>query len=164
MVVEGKCRRQNQRVEVKRKEQDCWSRICLVLVKNWAASQTTGNLRERLSDWRRQHLDKEIAVLFTRRVEKAIHPHSLGDRLEAEHNGCACSNKHPVQENLQPINHHTTDSFLSGFFFFSLFQISLLLACLLAPSTCRSLNIQPLSICLPLSHSQHMRFSQRYAS
>lgn len=119
MVVEGKCRRQNQRVEVKRKEQDCWSRICLVLVKNWAASQTTGNLRERLSDWRRQHLDKEIAVLFTRRVEKAIHPHSLGDRLEAEHNGCACSNKHPVQENLQPINHHTTDSFLSGFFFLS---------------------------------------------
>ena len=80
MVVEGKCGRQNQRVEVKRKEQDCWNRICLVWAENWAASQTTGNLRERLSDWRRQHLDKEIAVLSAHAEGREGYPSSFAGR------------------------------------------------------------------------------------
>lgn len=60
MVEEKNCLRQN-RFEGKRNEPVGIE--CLVSVKYQATSQMTGDLEECLSDWGRQHLDKEIGVL-----------------------------------------------------------------------------------------------------
>lgn len=46
-------------------------------MKNQATSQTMGNLRERLSDWRRQHLDKEIGALSVNMKGREGYPSSF---------------------------------------------------------------------------------------
>lgn len=62
---------------------------------------------------------QEVSLLIWR-VEKAIHLHLVGKRLEPDHNvSIFRQTLHP--ESLQPINHITTDDF--NLFFFTSFEV-----------------------------------------
>lgn len=46
-------------------------------MNSWDTSPTAGNSRDRLSDWRRQHLDKEIGALSVHTEGREGYPSSF---------------------------------------------------------------------------------------